>query len=76
MNETINIWLETLGEELVGVVRKERADALGAIDNEKLWVLGSETAEETGLHCDNISTLVEYTKILHDLELELMKLGK
>ena len=60
MNETIKHWLTKLYE-------KEIEEAQGAISNEKLWMLGSETKEQEQMHIDNMATLNEYVATLKTL---------
>lgn len=60
MNEMIKHWLTKLYE-------KEIEEAQGAISNEKLWMLGSETKEQEQMHIDNMATLNEYVATLKTL---------
>lgn len=60
MNEMIKHWLMELYE-------REIDDTQGAISNESIWMLGSETKEQEQMHIDNMATLNEYVATLKTL---------
>lgn len=60
MNEMIKHWLTELYE-------REIEDTQGAISNENIWMLGSETKEDEQMHIDNMANLNEYVATLKTL---------
>ena len=60
MNEMIKHWLTELYE-------REIEDTQGAISNENIWMLGSETKDEEQMHIDNMANLNEYVATLKTL---------
>ena len=60
MNEMIKHWLTELYE-------REIEDTQGAISNENIWMLGSETKDEEQMHIDNMTNLNEYVATLKTL---------
>ena len=57
MNEIVKEWIITDLSEIIDDVR-------GALENEKLWLLGSDTVEEIQAHTENIKNLCEYMDYL------------
>ena len=61
MNETVNIWLEQLGNPTTEEIRAEIEDVEGTISNERLW------AHVDSIHEENIAVLLEYLKALNEM---------
>lgn len=63
MSETVNIWIERFQNENRDVVT-EIDETRGAIENERLWQKGCDTAEQIETHEQNIADLTEYLEWL------------
>jgi len=55
--ELITAWLNDM-------IDAEIEDVTGAIKNEGLWVLGSETLDEVDMHLENLQIQTEYIDVL------------
>jgi hypothetical protein len=61
MNETVQIWLEKLGNPTAEKIKIEIEEVKGTISNEKLWALTND------IHYENIEVLEEYLEVLKEM---------
>ena len=64
MNETVQIWIEKLGNPTKEEIKVEIEEVKGAISNEHLWELGYDGNEPMNPHTENIMALTEYLEVL------------
>lgn len=68
MSETVRIWMENIGKHpSVETIMSEIEEAKSAIENERLWALGSNSQEVAEMHNENVSLLEEYIESLNEL---------
>ena len=72
----IEMWTDQLVTKLIKVIEEEKDEVTGAISNEKLFMLGSRSVEDSAMHCDNIHTMMQYIEDLRDMEVQIAKLRK
>ena len=75
MNITLNISNETIAIWLSNLFLEEAKDAQGAMENEKLFALGT-IGEDAEQHTENANVCKEYSEMLFDLHKEIEKYWK
>ena len=66
MKETVQIWIEELGNPTKEEIKVEIEEVKGAISNEHLWELGYDGNEPMNPHTENIMALTEYLEVLEN----------
>lgn len=70
-NETVNIWMSDFKNDLEinkTTIDEEIKEVEGTISNERIWLKGSSTEEETNVHNQNIANLCAYLEALKVLK--------
>jgi hypothetical protein len=67
MNETVQIWLEKLGNPTKEEIKVKIEEVKGTISNEHLWELGYDGNELMNPHTENIMVLMEYLEVLEEM---------
>ena len=62
-------------EWLTQILQAESEEVTGAISNEHLWALGSDTDSETEMHLSNIDQLNEYLETIKALKALIEQAG-
>lgn len=62
---------DTVREWLIQMFTNELEEAEVAQDNEEIWALGSQTAEEASMHEENAAELANYKEVLCRLKKHL-----
>lgn len=60
---------------LLAMISSELEQVNKMISNEKLWMFGSTTKEDSQMHSDNIKDLEEFKEILKIMESQIVKEG-
>lgn len=64
---------EMIKNWLIRMYDREIEETFGAVSNERVWRIGSQTQEEYGVHTANIIRLLKYIETLKKLKNDILK---